>query len=137
MKAGNYIYSKLTATAGVTALVSMRVYPMILPQEQVFPAIVYMVENKPLDPNAKDKAAAHDTATVTLNYWAEVKYGQDAYTSLDNIDVAVRAAIDFVEGTAGGVVCEFCKYIGSQDIYSEDRLLLGRAATYQITTKNP
>jgi hypothetical protein len=136
MKAGNYIFAKLTAAAGVTAIVSTRIYPMILPQEQVFPAIVYSVQNKPLDNNAKDKAAAHDTAVVSFNFWADVKYGQDAYTALDNIDLAVRTALDFVEGVAGGVTCEGCKYIGSEDIYSEDRLLLGRVATYQLITKN-
>jgi len=136
MKAGNYIYSKLAATSAVTALVSTRIYPMIMPQEAVFPAIIYSVSNKPMDANMKDRSAYHDTATVTFNYWADVKYGQDAYTSLDSIDAAVRTALDFVTGTAGNVVCEGCKYIGSEDIFSEDRLLLGRAVTYQLITKN-
>jgi Protein of unknown function (DUF3168) len=136
MKAGNYIYAKLTATAGVTALVSTRIYPVIMPQEAVFPAIIYSVSNKPLDKNSKDRSAAHDVATVVFNFWADIKYGQDAYTSLDAIDVAVRAAIDFVTATAGSVTCEDCKYIGSEDMFSEDRLLLGRAVTYQLITKN-
>ena len=136
MKAGNYIYSKLTATAGVTALVSTRIYPVVMPQDAAFPAIVYSVSNKPLDSNAKDRAAAHDTAIVTFNYWADVKYGQDGYTALDSIDVAVRTAIDFVTGTAGSVTVEGCKFLGSEDMFSEDRLLIGRAATYQLITKN-
>lgn len=136
MKAGNYIYAKLTATSGVTNLVSTRIYPVIMPQDAAFPAIVYSVSNRPLDANAKDRPAAHDTATVTFNFWADVKYGQDGYTSLDAIDSAVRTAIDFVSGTSGSVTAEGCKYMGSEDIFSEDRLLLGRAATYQIITKN-
>jgi hypothetical protein len=94
------------------------------------------VSNKPLDNNSKDRAAAHDVATVVFNFWADIKYGQDAYTSLDAIDVAVRAAIDFVSSTAGGVTCEACKYMGGEDMFSEDRLLLGRAVTYQLITKN-
>jgi hypothetical protein len=136
LKAGNYIYSKLTATAGVTALVSTRIYPVIIPQEEVYPAITYSVSNKPLDANMKDRGAYHDQATVVFNFAADVKYGQDAYTSLDAMDVAVRNALDFVGATAGGVTCETCKYLGSEDNFSEDRLLLIRTATYQLTTKN-
>jgi hypothetical protein len=107
-----------------------------MPQEAVFPAIIYSVSNKPLDNNSKDRAAAHDVATVVFNFWADIKYGQDAYTSLDAIDAAVRTALDFVSATAGGVTTETCKYLGSEDVFSEDRLLLGRQATYQLTTKN-
>lgn len=136
MKAGNYIFSKLSDTSAVTALVSTRIYPVIMPQEAVFPAIIYSVSNKPLDANMKDRGPYHDQATVVFNFWADIKYGQDAYTSLDAIDVAVRNAIDFVSDTAGGVTCETCKYIGGEDMFSEDRLLLGRAVTYQLTTKN-
>ena len=136
MNAGNYIYAKLTATAGVTNLVSTRIYPMLMPEKQVYPAIVYSVSNRPLDANMKDRAAYHDQATVSFTYWADIQFGQDAYTSLDAIDAAVRTAIDFVSATAGGVTVEACKYIGSEDVFSEDRLLLGRQATYQLTTKN-
>ena len=136
MKAGNYIYAKLAATAGVTALVSTRIYPMLIPQNAAFPAIVYSVTNRPMDANAKDRAAAHDTAVVSFTYWADIQFGQDAYTSLDAIDAAVRTAIDFVSATAGGVTCEACKYMASEDTFSEDRLLLGRQATYQLITKN-
>lgn len=136
MRAGNYIYAKLTATAGVTNLVQSRIYPLLMPEKQFYPAIVYSVSNRPLDANMKDRAAYHDVATVSFTYWADIQFGQDAYTSLDAIDAAVRTAIDFVSATAGGVTCETCKYIGSEDVFSEDRLLLGRQATYQLTTKN-
>jgi hypothetical protein len=135
MNTGKYIYGKLSGTAGVTALVSTRIYPMILPQDAIYPAIVYSVDNKPLDSNMKDRAGYHDRATVTLNIWADVKFGQAAYTSLDQIDTAVRTAMDFQTGTSNGVTCETCKYMGSEDIYSEDRLLIGRSATYVLTIK--
>lgn len=136
MNTGNYIYSKLSAAASVTALVETRIYPMIMPQSAAYPSVVYQVSNRPTDRPAKDLASDHDTATVTFNIWADVKYGQDAYTALDGIDSAVRAVLDYQSGTAGGVTCEACKYLGSEDIFSEDRLLIGRSATYQLTIKN-
>ena len=136
MNAGNYIYAKLAATAGVTALVSTRIYPVLMPQENAYPAIVYSVSNQPLDANMKDRGPYHDRATVSFTYWADIQFGQDAYTSLDSIDSAVRTALDFVAATAGGVTVETCKYLGSEDVFNEERTLLGRNATYQMTIKN-
>lgn len=136
MRAGNYIYSKLSAAAGVTALVSTRIYPMLMPDKPSFPAVAYSVQNRPLDASKKDVDADHDTATVTLTIWADIQQMQDAYTSLDDIDTAIRAALDYQQSTAGGVNCEFCKYVSSEDVISEDRLLLGRVAVYQLITKN-
>jgi hypothetical protein len=136
MNAGNYIYAKLSATIAVTNLVSTRIYPVLMPQNASYPAIVYSVSNRPLDANMKDRGPYHDQSTVSFTYWADIQFGQDAYTSLDAIDLAVRTALDFVSATAGGVNTETCKYLGSEDVFSEDRLLLGRQATYQLTTKN-
>lgn len=136
MNAGTYLYAKLSATAGVTALVGTRIYPMLMPQEADYPAIVYSVSNRPLDGNMKDVDAYHDRATVTFNYWADIQFGQDAYTTLEAIDAAVRVALDFTSGTSGGIVCEGSRYLSSDDIFREDRLLLGRVATYELILKN-
>jgi hypothetical protein len=136
MNTGAYIYSKLSGTAGVTSLVSTRIYPMLIPQNASLPAVAYSVSNRPLDANAKDRAAAHDVATVTFNIWSDAAFEQDAYSKLDAIDSAIRTALDFVSGTSGGVTCEFCKYVTSEDVMNEERTLLGRVATYQVTIKN-
>lgn len=136
MNTGAYIYSKLSGTAGVTALVSTRIYPVLIPQNAALPAIAYSVSNRPLDANAKDRSAAHDVATVTFNIWADAAFEQDAYSKLDSIDSAIRTAIDFVTATAGSVTCETCKYIGSEDTINEERTILGRVSTYQMTIKN-
>lgn len=109
---------------------------MLIPQNAALPAVAYSVSNRPLDANAKDRAAAHDVATVTFNIWADAAFEQDAYSKLDAIDSAIRTALDFVSGTSGGVTCEFCKYITSDDIINEERTLFGRVSTYQVTIKN-
>lgn len=136
MKAGQYIYAKLAATTAVTNLVGTRIYPIYMPQQATYPAIVFSVDNAPLDGNMKDLPAYHDRATVTFNFWADVEQGADGYAALDNIDAAVRTALDFVTGTAGSVVVEGCKYIGSTDGIDPDVMKISRTATYQLITKN-
>lgn len=41
MKAEKVIHNRLSTHAGVSALVSTRVYPLVLPQEPTYPAITY------------------------------------------------------------------------------------------------
>jgi len=135
MKVGQYVYAKLSATAAVTALVGTRIYPVFIPEDATYPAIVFTVSNAPTD-NQKDRKSDHDTATVTFTYWAEAKQGLNAYGALDNVDVAVRDALDFVTGTAGGVTVEGCKYVSSADGMDEDVLFVSRTSVYQFITAN-
>ncbi len=135
MKVGQYIYSKLTATAGVTALVSTRIYPIFLPQNATYPAIIYSVSNKPWDIQ-KDAKATRDEALVTFVYVADASQGNNAYASLDNIDLAVRNAIDFVSATAGSVEVSDCEYKDSEDGFNPENMTITRTATYRFITKN-
>lgn len=131
MKIGRYLYAKLSANAGVTALVGTRIYPVFVPQNAAYPCIVYMTENKPLDPS-KTSTGTHDVAKVTLHLWQEAREGQDAYDVLDSIDAAVRTALDGAEGTAGGVTAEVIQYQGSRDGRDEAMMSYLRETTYEI-----
>jgi hypothetical protein len=135
MKLGQYIYAKLSATSAVTALVGSRIYPVFIPEDATYPAIVFSITNQPTD-NQKERKSDHDTSQVTFTYWAEVKQGADAYAALDNVDLAVRNAIDFVAATAGGIQVEACKYISSADGMDENAMFLSRTAVYQFITRN-
>ena len=99
MKVGRYIYSKLTADSGVSALVATRVYPVLMPQNAAYPAIVYNVAKAPLD-RGKDCDGVYMTATVQITAWAEWIDGQNAYDKLDAIEAAILAALDYTSGTA-------------------------------------
>ena len=135
MNLGKYIFAMLSADATLTTLVGTRIYPVFLPQAAAYPAIVYTVVNAPLD-RQKDATAFHDRAVVTFHIWADALQSQDAYNALDDIDSALRAALDFVEGTAGGVTAESCEYEGSRDGRDEERTLFLREAIYKFITLN-
>jgi hypothetical protein len=131
MKIGRYIYSKLAASAALSALVSDRIYPVFMPQNAEYPCIVYMSENLPHD-QTKDHPGHYDRAAVTLHIWCEAREGQNAYDVLDDIDAAVRAALDFQEATAGGVTAEVSRYEGSRDGRDENMITYLREAKYTI-----
>ena len=135
MRIGQYIYSKLSGTTAVTDLVSTRIYPVFLPQNASLPAIVFSMENRPLD-KQKDRVAYHDFQTVTFTYWADAAQGANAYAALDNIDSAVRTAIDFVAATSGSVTVETCEYVSSADGMDDDTTRLARTAVFTFVTKN-
>lgn len=135
MRIGQYIYSKLSGTTAVTDLVSTRIYPVFLPQSASLPAIVFSMENRPLD-KQKDRVAYHDFQTVTFTYWADAAQGANAYAALDNIDSAVRTALDFVVATAGSVTVETCEYVSSADSMDNDTIHIARTAVFTFVTKN-
>ena len=135
MNVGKYIYSILSADAGVSAIVGTRIYPVIIGEKVTFPAIEYSVVTRPKD-TQKTQASDHDLEVVTFHFWADIQQGQDGYTKVCNIDLAVRAALDFVEGTAAGVTVEHCHFDESKDILAEDSMKIGKEVTYTFITKN-
>lgn len=102
MIADRYIYAKLIADAGVAALVSTRIYPVIAPQDAVYPLITYSAVYTPAD-NSKNEDATHDNCAFTLRCWAGDTPTKSGYDMASDLDVAVRAALDYVDGSGAGV----------------------------------
>lgn len=134
MNVGKYIYTKLSTDTAVSDLVGNRIYPVMMAEKTAFPAIVYTVNTTPKD-TQKNRPTDHDREVVTFRFWADIQQGADGYGKTTAIDLAVRAALDFNEGTLSGVIVEHCHFDGSEDIVSEDRLLIGRQANYTFITK--
>ena len=65
MIADRYIYAKLIADAGVAALVGTRIYPVIAPQDAVYPLITYSAVYTPAE-TAKTKMQRMIVALLRL-----------------------------------------------------------------------
>jgi hypothetical protein len=135
MNIGKYIYAKLIASTPVTALVSTRIYPVLIGEKVSFPAIAYMVETLPKD-KQKTQASGYDTETVTFHFWSDIQQGADGYNKIGQIDAAIRQVFDFTSGTLGGITVEHGYFVSSKDIFNEDRMLIGKEAIYTFITKN-
>jgi hypothetical protein len=86
------LYSELTGDAGVSALVSTRIYPLQVPQDVAMPAVAYQqISGSP--------EYAHD-GDSGLN-WARFQFTCQAetYAGAKALAVAVKAALSGASGT--------------------------------------
>lgn len=97
MGARKAVYALLSADAGVTALISTRVYPSVLPQDKTLPALVYQ-RISGVEPGQIDgQGRALVQARIQVTALAET-YGACA----DLLDAA-REALLYQYGTIGGI----------------------------------
>jgi hypothetical protein len=93
------IFAYLKATAGITALVSSRIYPLVLPQEPTLPALVVTRISTP-------RIVSHDTSGATGDLISP-RYQFDAWgtsqAATKAIADALRAALNGKTGAAGGI----------------------------------
>ena len=106
MNVGQIIYGRLSAVAGVTALVSTRIYPDMAPQNAVFPYIVFQKLNtSPTD--TKEGVSPLDKLLVQVDCYS------NNYDNAHSLAAAVRTALDRYTGTINGHVVD--KIIFSND----------------------
>jgi len=93
------IYSKLSADPAVSALVSTRIYPSVVPQGESMPAITYqMVSGVPEE--TTDTAQGWRVARFQITCWAET------YSGAKTLAEAVRKDLHRYSGTVNSVVID-------------------------------
>ena len=104
MNEGKAIYSILTNTSAVSAIVGTRVYPQIAAQEAAFPFVVYVLQN--VDPSDTKSGVS------TLD---EVRYdiivASENYAQASDLTGKIRTALDRYSGTVAGVVIDSIQFI--------------------------
>ena len=97
------VYSRLTTTAAVTAIVgagsASRIYPNKIPQEATLPAVAYQrVSTR--------RVKAHAAPTGLALVRVQVTCVARTYSEVKGLAVVVRKALDGVMGTVGGVAVQ-------------------------------
>ena len=101
------VYSILVNDSTVTALVGTKIYPTFIPENIIFPAVVYRItEKQPLD--TKDGVYG---SVDTLLIEVYDKGGAQTVSIADTI----RTALDRYRGTVEGVVIDKIIYEGESD----------------------
>lgn len=99
MNVGQIIYGVLSATAGVTALVSTRIYPDMAPQNVTFPYIVFQkLQTQPTD--TKEGVSKLDKILVQVDCYS------NNYDNAHSLAAAIRTALDRYTGTINGHVVD-------------------------------
>ena len=88
------LYSYLKINAGVAAIVSSRIYPLVMAQKTALPAITYQTTALKPDRNMAGNTGRM-TATIQLNAWAET------YIEVKTLAEALRAALNDYSGAMG------------------------------------
>jgi hypothetical protein len=95
MNVGQIIYGILSATTGVTSLVSTRIYPDMAPQNATFPYIVFQkLSTTPTD--TKEGVSPLDKMLVQIDCYS------NNYDTAHSIAAAIRVALDRYTGTING-----------------------------------
>lgn len=99
MVAEQSLYSLLTSAAGVTALISTRIYPDAMPEGCIYPAIVFARNSTEPIASISNINFGSDV-TMTVDCWAKTR------SSADAVAAAVTSAINnsdfFLTGREAG-----------------------------------
>ncbi len=117
--------TQILADGGISALVSDRYYPGVLPQDPTYPAIVSQKVSD-FDEGTLTGVANVVRARVQLTVWAS------SYVDARAVTDAIRSLVDGAYGTWSGVKIGSVRIENDQDAYSEEAEIYGRRMDVMI-----
>jgi len=122
------LYTTLSTTSGVTALVSTRIYPNLMPQTPTLPAVVYqMISNVRGERHRGQTGDARPRFQITC--WAAT------YLAAAALSIQVRLAVMAMTGTVATVVINGVWNAGETREYEDDTKLHAVAIDFLISHK--
>jgi len=111
------IKSHLEGFAGLSALISTRVYPMRLPQSPTYPAVTYMTTSG-FSEYRHGGLVGKGESFVQVGAWGEV------YLATKAVAEQVRLAMDTFTGTIGSLAIAYADRVGAIDLVDPEEPLL-------------
>lgn len=119
------LFTRLSGFAGLTALIAARIYPVVLPQDVVLPAVSYRRLSGPRSSAmGSDPGLAHPRFEV--NAWAR------EYLAAKNVKEQIRAALQRWRGTVSGVEIIDTFILDERDLYEPTTLMYQLPVDVQI-----
>lgn len=127
MTVSNALYDRLSNYAGLSALVSDRIYPNLAPQSVTLPYVVYERVS-----GTRIRALNADTDLASPRYQFSVY--SNSYLEAESVIEQIRAALQRYTGTVGspGVVIEDCTIESETDFYDAQTELHERTMDFLI-----
>ena len=130
---GDAIYSILSNDATVSGYVSTRIYPLRIPQAASLPAITYfIVSDSPF--NTKDGAVTDNYYRFQVSIFVDAR-ASGAYDTIEDIDAAVRSALERYSGTVASTEVHTIEYLSMADLFEEDAQVFHRAVDFRVWIK--
>lgn len=128
---GKVIHNLLSADSAVTALIGSNIFPIVTPQNTVFPSVTYeTIGSLPMEVIGWQKIA--NTIDIQLNIFAPT------YTQAIDIKEAIKAVLDYKNGFISEGL-NFCGITPIDDLdgaYDEDLNLFHRILKYEFHLNN-
>lgn len=106
------IYSHLSGYAGLTALVSTRIYPIYRAQDSALPAVTFLkVAGTSLN---VWQGVCGERIRIQISVWAET------VRTANSVSAQVRAAMTTFQGVFSDVTVRSTDFLGDQDLYDTD-----------------
>jgi hypothetical protein len=103
------ISARLRAFAGLTALVGTKIYPVVMPQGTVLPAVTY---RRTAGPRVQNLAGSSGLARPVI----AVDVFAASYSSAKAIGEQVRLALSDQGGSWGSCTVQNCVFLGDRDV---------------------
>lgn len=120
------LFTRLSGYAGLSALVSARIYPKRAPQNATLPCLVYERVSATRVP-----ALNSDTDIVEARF--QITVVASTYSSILSVSTQVRSALQRYRGTVSGIVIDDIQIVNDTDIYDPAVEFYQRAIDFEIT----
>lgn len=128
MDARTAIYALLSADAAVGAIVSTRIYPTVVPQDQPMPALVYQRISGVEPGQISADGAALVQSRIQLTALAE------SFSACAELLDAAREAVLYRHGTIGGVqVVSIVRDIDGVDVFDPEAMVFSQSMDVIVT----
>lgn len=95
------LYAYLIAQPEITNIVSTRVYPVILPQEPIYPAITYNDDDS-------NYVESFDGQTGLVQSVFQIDAWEKTYAGATTLATAINTALRNTSGAFGGIIIQRC-----------------------------
>jgi len=114
MSIDSALYARLAGFAGLSALVSARIYPPPIPQDPTYPLVTYQQVSGNRGYVYGPNQDGFVWARFQLDSWAETLIGARALSE------QVRLALSNYHGTSDSVVIDYIRIESEQQLFEED-----------------
>lgn len=108
MQLGKLTYSLLSNDATIASYVGEKIFPVQVPQDTSFPAIVYQHDSQ-VPTNIKDGPSPLDVVGLVITIYTQ------NYSDAQAIAERVRTLLDHFHGTVEGVTVDRISFSGQED----------------------
>ncbi len=113
MSIDDALYTRLSGYSALTALVSTRIYPILLPQDCDLPAVAYQKISE-----ISEHAMGIDSTVLQKRF--QVSAFAEKYSMAKDVAAQIRAALSRYRATVGGVIIQDILFEGEIVLHEPD-----------------